>query len=265
MSGDAVLTYRYDGTFEGMMCCVFESYYAHEIPFAVLTPDAPDMTLFGSKEIVTDEEKANRVIRSVPLKISSEAAELVRLAFFTCLEEKELAILKFLRLGYRLGRKIMYMEELDELQILKKAVHHLLSEAHLLRGFVRFSEYNEKGKRILVSVIGPKNQVLPFLANHFKLRLPEEHWLIYDEVHHQALVYRPHEMAVIPMDEFKAAVPDEEECKYRELWQGFYDAIEIKPRHNERCRMTLMPKRYWKYMTEFAQMDYSQEEKKMIE
>lgn len=265
MPDSAVLTYRYDGTFEGMLCCVFESYCAREMPLKILGPDDFDTSLFEIKEIVTDEGKAERVWNSVPLKIGNEAAELVRLTFFTCLEEKEMAVLKFLRLGYKLGRKIMYREDLDEVQTLKKAVQHLLSEAHLLKGFVRFSEYKKDGQRILISVIGPKNQVLPFLGNHFRVRLPAEHWLIFDEVHQQALVYRPHELAIIPMDEFQAAPPDEEERKYRVLWQDFYDAIEIKPRHNERCRMTLMPKRYWKYMTEFAREDYSQKEKKMLE
>ena len=97
-----------------------------------------------------------------------------------------------------------------------------------------------------------ENFVLPFLVRHFADRYPEEHILIYDETHGQALVYRPYEAAIIPMDEFRAAPPDAEEQQFRSLWQTFYDAIEIRPRHNEKCRMTLMPKRYWRYMTEFA-------------
>ena len=39
------------------------------------------------------------------------------------------------------------------------------------------------------------------------------------------------------MDEFQAAPPDPAEQKFRALWQTFYDAIEIRPRHNEKCRM----------------------------
>ena len=45
----------------------------------------------------------------------------------------------------------------------------------------------------------------------------------------------------------------ENEKEYRRLWKQFYDTVEIKERHNERCRMTLMPKRYWKYLTEFQE------------
>jgi hypothetical protein len=46
-------------------------------------------------------------------------------------------------------------------------------------------------------------------------------------------------------------VSDEKELAFRELWQLFYKTIEVEGRHNETCRMSHMPKRYWKYMTEF--------------
>ena len=245
---DSALTYRYDGSFEGFLCCVFESYAAHELPAAIVGPDAPELSLFGIKEIPTDEERAARVARSIPTRISRAADELIRHAFLTCLPEKELVMLRFLRQGYRYGARFLSFAGNEEVWRLTEAVKHLLHEAHLLKGFIRFSD--QKG--VLVTTIGPKNFVLPFLAPHFAKRFPEEHILIYDEKHHAALVYRPYESAVIPMDDFRAAPPDEEERKFRSLWRTFYDAVEIRPRHNEKCRMTLLPKRYWKYMTEFT-------------
>jgi len=248
MSAAAPVTYRYDGTMEGFFCCVFETYASHELPLAILGPRAEETSLFGVKEIVTDQERARRVERSLPAKLGTEAEELCRLAFLTCLPEKELAMLRFLRLGYRYGPRFLGFAGSDEVQLIRRAVQHLLSEAHLLKGFIRFSIQ----QNVLVTTIGPRNFVLPFLVRHFSERYPEEHILIYDENHQQALVYRPYEAAIIPMDEFQAAPPDPAEQKFRALWQTFYDAIEIRPRHNEKCRMTLMPKRYWQYMTEFA-------------
>ena len=41
MSYEAHVTdtaYCYDGSFAGFLCCVFESFAQHEIPFAVWTP-----------------------------------------------------------------------------------------------------------------------------------------------------------------------------------------------------------------------------------
>jgi len=248
VSAHDLVTYRYDGSWEGLLCCVFESYTAHELPEAILGPEAPETSLFGSKTIVTDAGHAARVEVSLPQKLGHEAAELVRLTFFTCLPEKELWMLRFLRLGYQYGPQLLQFAGNDTVYRLQKAVQHLLSEAHLLKGFIRFSVQNN----VLVTTIGPKNCVLPFLAGHFKARFPEEHWLIYDAAHHMALAYRPYETAILPLESFSAAPPDAEEAKFRALWCQFYDTIEIRSRHNERCRMTLMPKRYWKYMTEFT-------------
>ena len=36
---DAAVVYLYDGSFEGFLCCVFESFAQHEIPFAVWKPE----------------------------------------------------------------------------------------------------------------------------------------------------------------------------------------------------------------------------------
>ena len=248
-NGDSALTYRYDGTFDGFLCCVFESYTAHEMPAAIIGPNAPELSLFGVKDIATDEEHANRVARSIPVRISPAADDLLRHAFLTCLPEKEMVMLRFLRQGYRYGARFLSFAGNEEVWRLTEAVKKMLHEAHLLKGFIRFSDKNG----VLVTTVGPKNFVLPFLVHHFEKRFPEERILIYDEIHHAALVYRPYESAVIPMDDFRAAPPDEEERKFRALWRSFYDTIEILPRHNEKCRMTLMPKRYWRYMNEFAQ------------
>ena len=37
------LSYRYDGTFDGLMCCVFESYMKKELPTEILGPDAVEI------------------------------------------------------------------------------------------------------------------------------------------------------------------------------------------------------------------------------
>jgi len=247
------VTYIYDGSYEGLLCCVFETYMAREMPVAVLSPEAEEMSLFGSKEIVTDELKATRVKKGMQEKLGAEVAELVRLSYFTCLPEKELWVINFLHLAFKVGKRVTHLVAEPSVDKLTKAVQSMMGEAHLLKGFVRFSVQSG----VLVSTIGPKNYVLPFLASHFRARYPAEHFLIYDERHHMALVSRPREYAIVPMEEFAAAPSDAEEARCRQLWRAFYDAIEIKARHNELCRMTHLPQRYWKYMTEFAQDDHN--------
>ncbi|MEG6584820.1 TIGR03915 family putative DNA repair protein [Dendrosporobacter sp. 1207_IL3150] len=242
------LVYRYDGSFDGLLCCVFESYDKKEIPEDIILPEESSLLLFSEKVIVTDSDKANRVLVSIPQKIGLAALDFIRHAFLTCLPKKELRILQFLRLGYRCGPAVMQMITDETVDTLLKAVRHLERESHLFKGFVRFSVMN----KVLVAEIEPKNFVLPLLVQHFCERFPEERFLIYDKKHGMALVYKPYKSMVIPIEELELPEPDEEEQAYRELWRLFYNTIAIEGRENPQCRMGHMPKRYWKYLTEFA-------------
>jgi probable DNA metabolism protein len=128
-----------------------------------------------------------------------------------------------------------------------KAVRHLDGEAHLLKGFVRFSELGG----VLGSEIEPKNRVLPILRSHFCARYMNERFFIYDRTNKEALFYAAGKSVICPLEDFQMAPPDETEANYRLLWKRFYDTIAIKERYNPRCRQTNMPKRYWTTMTEF--------------
>jgi probable DNA metabolism protein len=248
MLNQSNLIYRYDGSFDGLLCCVFESYDKKEIPMDILLSGVPETMLFDEKEIITDSQKSNRVLISIPKKIGALALDFVRHAFLTCFTQKDLYILLFLRLGYSHGPSVMNMLTDDVVNTLVKAVKHLDNESHLLKGFVRFSLFND----VLVAEIGPKNFVLPLMAQHFCERYPEERFLIYDKTHGMALLYQPYQSTIIPIENLELPEPDETEQAFRKLWQLFYNTIKIEDRHNLKCRMSLMPKRYWKYMTEFS-------------
>ncbi|MBC8014371.1 MAG: TIGR03915 family putative DNA repair protein [Sporomusaceae bacterium] len=248
MFNQSNLIYRYDGSFDGLLCCVFESYDKKEIPVDILRPDTTQTLLFPAKEITTDSQKASRVLASISKKIGDQALDLVSHAFLTYFTQKELYILLFLRMGYRYGPSVMSMLTDDIVNTLFKAVKHLDRESHLLKGFVRFSVFSN----ILVAEIEPKNYVLPLLKQHFCERYPEERFLIYDKTHGMALVYQPYQSTIIPIEALEMPEPDEQEQSFRELWRIFYDTIEIQGRINPKCRMSHMPKRYWKYMTEFG-------------
>lgn len=243
--------YSYDGSYEGFMCCVFESFEKREIPGDIIGPEQGQLTLFMPRQIVTDEQKARRVMASIPLKIDKEAPNFLRRAFLTCLPHKEKHMLDFMRKGYRVGAKIMNMLQDATVHKLFKAVQNLGGEAHLLTGFLRFSIHGG----VLVARITPKNFVLPLLAPHFVDRYPNEKFIIYDKTHNTVLLHEPGRLDISSVETFTMPAPDEEERLFRELWKMFYDTIAVEGRTNHRCRMTHMPKRYWENMTEFAGYD----------
>lgn len=242
----AALAYTYDGSFEGLLCCVFESYQWKETPLTIHSEGEGQGLLLESKWIETDNAKADRVLRSIPLRICPEAEELVRLGFWTCTPDKELLLLNFLYLGFTHGRKVMDMLADDTVNALQKAVQHLRREGHLFLGFVRFSVYGP----VMAAVIEPRNYVLPVIQEHFCDRFQGESFMIYDKTHRMALIHQPGQEAIIPLQEWIPPEPDAAEEAYRRLWKKFYTAIGIQERRNDRLRSSLMPKRYWKQLTE---------------
>lgn len=246
MSGWSQVVYTYDGTFAGFLSCVFDSYAHREQPAAFSTFDEPQSFLWPQRAVETDEAHANRVLRSFG-KLGGEGARLAVRGFLTCLEEKELHLWQFLKLGYEVGPRVGKMLTDCRVDVLRKAVWHLEHEAHLYKGFVRFSDQDN----FLVAQIEPKNWVLPLLSGHFTTRFNAERFLIFDRTHSEALVHQPGQWDIIPMEGLELAPPGQEELQYRRLWRRFYDTIAIEGRYNPKCRMTHMPKRYWAMMTEF--------------
>mgnify|MGYP001056857256 CR=1 FL=1 len=243
------IIYRYDGSFEGFLCCVFDSYVYHEYPAQFQREEEP--SLFPVRQVGTDAAHAARVLASLR-KISPYAQELAAKGFLTCVPEREAVLYRFIRALYAQGRPLLRQLSHEAMLPLLKAVRHLEGEVHLLKGFVRFSDFDG----MLAGEIRPKNRVLPLLQYHFCDRMYNEVFLLYDRTYREALVHRPGQQAIVPMEEFKMAAPSENEAQYRRLWKRFYDTIEIKERHNPKLRRTHMPQRYWETMTEFQDEAY---------
>ena len=240
------MVYYYDGTFEGFLCCIFDSYAYKETPTAIYCDEDAMPTLFASRNIQTNQEHAKRVLIKV-VKCSSYAAELMHKGYLTCLPDKELCLYRMIVKLLKEGPGFLGKFSDETAHPILTAVRHLNGEAHLLKGFVRFSELGG----VLGSEIEPKNRVLPLLRSHFCDRYRDERFFIYDRTHKEALFYSNGKAVIKPLEFFRMAPPDKTEVNYRTLWKTFYDTVAIKERHNPKCRMTQMPKRYWNIMTEF--------------
>jgi len=243
------IAYLYDGSFEGLLCCVYESYYQKELPSMIFHHEEAQETLFPVKEILTDATRAQKVEQSIAQSISKEALRLVRTCYFSCMENREMTILHFLRMGYKIGGRVTNMLAHDVVRTITKSAQNVGGEAHFYREFLRFSEYNGT----LVAIIEPKNFVLPMTAPHYCDRFPSEQFLIYDKTHKVAFVYQNGKKDLIPLEHLEVPEADAEEKMYRALWKQFYNTIAIEGRINPKRRMGNMPKRYWSQLTEFME------------
>ena len=241
------IVYRYDGSSDGMLTCIFEAFARKESPAAILSPDDQQSSLFETRMIAADSEKADRVLAGLKKTAGSEAADLVQLTHLTCLPERELHALAFTRFAMKTGRSACSLLADLRVNTLNKAVRFLQAEAHHLCGFVRFTETDGT----LVSLIEPKNDVLPLLAEHFSDRYPEERFIIYDRGRRHALMHMPGETRIVPLDELRIPAASEQELNIQRLWRRFHQTIAIDGRLNKQLQQHLMPLRFRPCMTEF--------------
>ena len=166
-------------------------------------------------------------------------------------ENKELIIYYFCLNLLKYQTNIIYMRNLRCVTKALKIAKHVGNEAHRLKGFVRFQKLEHD---IYYAEIAPDNNVLFLVSKHFKRRLKNEYWLIKDVKRKIISIYDKKDFYLIDEDNFQ--INDlkvaQEENDIKNMWKEFYDTIAIKERHNERCRMNFMPKKYWKYIIEMS-------------
>lgn len=238
--------YCYDGTFYGFLTCVFDAYLYKEPPLAFRGPTDPP-TLWEERQVISDPAKADRVLKGLAARIGPRARVLVRQGFLCAMEEKELALYRFIRFGLEHGPRALRALADPNVAPLLAAVHHLEHEAHLYTGFVRFS----RQEGFLMGEIEPKNRVLPLIRAHFCGRLNTECFVIHDRTHGEALFSRPGRWAILPVEDFRVAAPDEEERYIRELWRTFYHTVAIEGRVDPKLQRTHLPLHFRAMMTEF--------------
>ncbi|MDD4851122.1 MAG: DUF4130 domain-containing protein, partial [Gemmiger sp.] len=150
------ICYRYDGTFPGFLCCVYESYAKREIPVGVLSPEEGQLSLFDSKEIATDAARARRVYAGLG-RLGQPLKTRVMTGFLNTDPGKDLVLVRFARLGFDRGAAAAQMlgdPDGAAAFALERAVNN---EACLMKEFIRFEQRGDT----LGAIIHPKHCVLP--------------------------------------------------------------------------------------------------------
>lgn len=241
------MVYEYDGSYEGFLCCIYESYVNKEFPIAFASNEEfPVLSLYSVRAVETDPHHSDRVLRSIADR-SAKAARLLYRAFHTCMKDREVCLYRFVQKLYAHGPKFLQRTSDETCFPLYQAVRHLSGELEKLRGFVRFSDFGG----VLGAEICPKNRVLPFLRSYFCNRYANETFFLYDRTHGDLLLYRGGRSLIVQVDSLVLSPPNEEEAQYRRLWKTFFDTVAIEERFNPRCQNTFLPQRYRSMMTEF--------------
>lgn len=249
--------YTCDESFEGMMTCIYDAWASglgHRNIRLELEPVLQSELFCDYVHVDADKEKTEKVVRSVRRKISDLAYRQIYLAAMSFEPDRLDAIYRFMLLGFAYGSKVTEMLGAPPVVRVLELSRKTGNEAHYFREFSRFSSVD---RRIYVSHIEPKCNILAITSIHFADRMPSEHWMIIDDNRLIASVHpkdEPFYLTRLTSDELASlAETERRRDEFTELWQEFFRSIGIEKRRNYVCQRTMLPLWYRKHMTEFQE------------
>ena len=243
------VVYVCDGSFEGLLSAVYDSWYNRADQAFNILPGLPSQMDFmiTYKHIPTDEIKAAKVYAAINGKISPQAVSSVMMCWFSGRRDAGRNILHYLRLGFSVGAVVDQMVTHPAVQPLHEAAARVGREAHKLTGLVRFYRTKEDW---YCSIIEPETFVLPILGDHFSQRMADSRFMIYDKGREVSVAFDGGKLALVPGRLVEAAEVCTEEALYQQMWKRYFDTLAIEGRLNPKLQRHNMPVRYWSHLVE---------------
>lgn len=139
----------------------------------------------------------------------------------------------------------------ENVRVVLTSAARVQHEVHRMMGLLRFSP-NEEGAYI--ARCAPDHFILPAFSVHFTSRFGKNtSWAIIDEKRSLVLSRRLKERAKIhKTDAFPVNIGSvvNDNNQWEDLWRHYHKTINNESRNNPALQRQLMPKRYWKYLTE---------------
>ena len=239
--------YLYDGTFEGLLTCVYHHYYTEKASGIFPSDEYQRNMINRFCQVETDPEKAGRVYAAIENRISKYDLRRVYKAFKSDVENKEMKILDYLVLGFRVGGRISRMHAHETVIPIQDAERHVSKDIDKYLGLVRFSEC---ANGVMYAVVEPETDVLEFIAEHFSDRFRNEPFILHDTVRGKAVIAHCGRWYISSFTEKDVPAEGSDDREFRKLWRTYFNQIAIKERINPKLQSSIMPKKYWKHLTE---------------
>ena len=241
-------TYFFDGTKNGLLTCIFESFYDRRIPDDVTTECVQCGLLDEIVTIKTDNEKAERVYKCLKNCKTKYLVSDFNLTFRSGEKKRFKVLLDYLNVA--ISNKNIDVSKafaLPEIQAFTDLKNRIYTETHRFKGFLRFME-TERG--FYYACYEPDNDITELLVPHFTARF-QSPFIIHDIKRNiLALCDGKRYKILNGGDNGVTVFMSESEENFLDLWQQYYKSINIEERKNLRQMRNYMPERYWKNLSE---------------
>ena len=243
-----------DGTFDGLLTAVFESYSRRVEPTEVRPRNGRPRGLVDDIVVVATEPDKTEASSGKASKryMTREERSLLYQAFLTGAPMVETLI-------YRRIRQVVPGPHAKESGTRDPAGHLAIERlSQKVRREARPHEgacpVHQGRRRSLPIPDQPAYDILPLIRRHFEKRYADQRWVIFDTVQKRGLYFDGKETAEVLSDDdilpsgIDAERADDQAC--RQLWKTYFAAVNITERRNPKLRLRHLPRRYWEYLPE---------------
>jgi probable DNA metabolism protein len=247
------MDYLYDGTFEGLLTCIYYHYKKVKAT-GIYEMKSYQQSIINDFEIIeTEVNKAEVVSDAIVNKISREAYIHVYYCFLSGNEKKDNIILVFLIFAFKYGKETMNFYSHEKVLPINEISLKVSREVHRFLGILRFTDIDGK----LYAKFSPDNDILILMIEHFADRYKYEKFIIHDERRNKAVIYSNDLWQMIDVN-FIDGIDGISELGYSQnekliqcLWKQYFTDMAIKERENTNLQFQFVPARYRKNITEF--------------
>lgn len=188
----------YDGSFEGLLCCIF-TIYEQKIPvFRLARIGEPLGELFAQTiQVKSNKAQAQRVWSGIKRKSSNISLERIELAYLSEIRGEDHTIIRYVQ--YLIDSKKNIEDNLSHpvVQRLNDVVKMLHREKQLVKEKIRFQTLIND---IKYNIIEPNYNVLPLLKEYLLQKYAKQKWIVYDIRRNKGLYYNLQEIKDIQLE-----------------------------------------------------------------
>ena len=251
-----MIVFRYDGTFEGLLCSIFEAFCLKIFPDRLIREGEPEpMFTKNLHNIITCTENSDRVWTGLNKKIPKENCNMLMHVWLSEEHESDELIFRYIRKTFSVPEFSVTNFGDPDILLAKQIAQKVARERLYIVQFVRF---RKAADNTFFATVSPRHNALPLAIDYFTDRFADQKWIIYDIKRKYGYYYNlktASEMTLSNDDNFVIGKLDEslmaeDEKLFQKLWKNYFKALTIKERINLKLQRQHMPKRFWKYLTE---------------
>lgn len=241
-----MITLLYDGSFDGFLCGVSSAVKLGTMDIQLQCHESGQLALDEQCiEITTSETLSRKTYERMKKRWGNRFLEDCYTAFLY--PNSETLLVHYVQLMIHTDSPPFQLLSHPKLMDLEKRITSVRREIHRFKGFIRFREL---GDNLYYADYEPTYDITPLLLPHFVRRFPGQRMILHDCCRSYAGLYDTKQTIYTPMK--VSDIPADPTCEtaYQQLWQEYIHHLSIEERQNKNLQRNLMPKKYWRYLTE---------------